>query len=377
MVSLSLLPATTARAKVVTLQHDVLTDDAEAAAVCGFAIGEKLAASFTPPAYPARLLRVRILLTNVGLSSSAPCPSVAAASDISMPLEVFHLTGAAPGTSLGAFDEFAFSNENVQNEIDVSASSFTIDDGAFFVAYTIAQSNASPVHDNSQAAHNDENYIYADLGLGWKWYTFADLASYGLNPKGDWVIRLDVDVPDDPPDGGAGGAAGSGGTGGGGTGGAATGGAAGAAASGGAGGTGGATAGTGGAAGAAASSGSGGGASAECARDVDCEGGQVCDTDLGRCVQVSCTIDSECDGGYVCRDNACRKICTEISDCRGGEQCVPSGGVDICMPAAAAPSDDGGDDGGCSVGSRSASSGMGLGALVALLLAWRTRRPRN
>lgn len=354
-----------AQAKVVTLQHDVLTDDTEAAAVCGFALGEKLGVRFTPPAYPAKLLKARIMITNVGLSLAPPCPTVSVADDVSMPLEVFHQTGAAPGGSLAVFDGFGFSNDTVFNEIDVSASNLVIDDGAFFVAYEIAQSNASPVHDNSSAAHDDENFIYADLGMGWSWYSFSQLSSYGLNPKGDWVIRIDVDVPDEVPDGGTGGGSGAGGGGG----------SAGAAGSAGSGGTAG-SAGSGGAAGSPATGGSGG-QETDCSRDTDCAGGQICDTDLGRCVQVSCTIDSECDGGYVCRDNACRKICEEISDCRGGETCAPSGGVSVCMPASTGGSSDGGgDDGGCAVGHAASGTYGALAAALALLLVWGARRRR-
>ena len=295
-----------AQAKIVTLQHDTLVNNDEAVAVCGFAVGEKLAASFTPPAYPAKLIKVQILLTNAELSASPPCPSAAVASNIQMPLEVFNLTDALPGASLGVFDGFAFSNDKVLNEIDVAASKLTIDDGAFLLAYSISQTNASPVHDGSNAAHNDENFIYANLGQGESWYSFSDLSAYGLDPNGDWVIRIDVDVPDDPPDGGAGGAAGSGGS-------AGTGGAAGTAGTGGTG-----TAGT-------------GGASADCANDTDCDGGQVCDTDLGRCVPKS----------------------------TGGT----SGGGD--------------DDGGCAVGpSPSGSYGFLAGAL-ALVLVWHRRRRRE
>ena len=53
-----------ARGEVVTLQHDVLTDNTDADAICGFAIGERLGVRFTPPAYPAKLLKARIMLTS-------------------------------------------------------------------------------------------------------------------------------------------------------------------------------------------------------------------------------------------------------------------------------------------------------------------------
>jgi hypothetical protein len=361
-----------ALAKVVTLQHDVLVNNAEAVAVCGFAVGEKFAASFTPPAYPARLLKARLLLTNVSLSVTPPCTSSAVSNEVLMPLEVFHKTGAAPGISFGSFDGFAFSNDNVLNEIDVAASNMTIQDGAFFLAYSITQPNASPVHDNSNAGHNDSNFIYADLGLGgWNWYSFAQLATYGQNPKGDWVIRIDVDLPDDPVDGGTGGAGGSAGASG-------TGGSSGTGGTGDTGGTGG-TGGVGGTGGAIADAGAGtggaGGTTPACAKDADCEGGQVCDTGAGRCIQVSCTIDSECDGGYVCRDKSCRKICSATSDCRGGENCTTSGGVKVCMPVSqGAPSSD--DEGGCAMASPTTSSLGWIAAVVGILIG-RSRRRRS
>ena len=368
------LSSPSAFAKTVTLQHDTLVDNTDATAVCGFVVGERFAASFTPPAYPARLLKARILLTNVALSVQPPCTETGVANDVSMPLEVFHQTNAAPGASLGVFDSFAFSNDNALNEIDVGASNMTIDDGSFMIAYTIDQTNASPVHDNSNAADNGANFIFADLGTGPKWFSFSQLATYGLNPKGDWVIRVDVDVPDDAPDGGTGGAAGTAGAGGsGGTGG-----------SGGSGGSGGAEMGgyagtTGGSAGAggtdAGLAGTGGTAPEGCSKNTDCEGGQVCDTDTGRCVQVSCTVDSECDGGYVCRDTACRKICTTLSDCRGGEKCEPSGGVSVCMPTAQPAAGGEGDDSGCAVAG-SAGGAWGLLTAIGLLATSLLRRRR-
>ncbi len=376
-------------AKTVTLQHDKLVNNTDATAVCGFVVGERLAASFTPPAYPARLLKARILLTNVALSVQPPCTESGVADDVSMPLEVFHQTTVAPGASLGVFDSFAFSNDNVLNEIDVGASNMAIDNGSFLIAYTIEQTNASPVHDNSNAADNAANFIFADLGTGPKWFSFSQLAAYGLNPKGDWVIRIDVDVPDDPPDGGTGGAAGGGGAGGaggtageGGSGG--VGGTAGGSGSGGTGGAGGAEmggyagttgggAGTGGTGGGVA--GTGGTSSEDCSKNTDCEGGQVCDTDTSRCVQVSCTIDSECNGGYVCRDTACRKICTTLSDCRGGETCESSGAVSVCMPAAKPASGGSEDDGGCAVAG-SAGGTWGVLTALGLLAASLVRRRR-
>jgi hypothetical protein len=248
------------------------------------------------------------------------------------------------------------------------------------IAYTIDQTNASPVHDNSNAADNSANFIFADLGTGPKWFSFSQLATYGLNPKGDWVIRIDVDVPDDPVDGGAGGTGGTAGAGGSGG----IGGSGGSGGTGGAGGSGGAEMGgyagtTGGTAGAGGTdgglAGTGGTAPEDCSKNTDCEGGQVCDTDTGRCVQVSCTVDSECDGGYVCRDTACRKICATLSDCRGGEKCEASGGVSVCMPAAQPASAGAGDDGGCAV---AGSAGGAWGLLTALgLLATSLLRRRR
>ena len=344
--------STSAQAKVVTLQHDTLTDNAEAAAVCGFAVGERFGASFTPPDYPAKLLKVRVFLAPVGLGTTT-CDPVPAANDIEMPLEVFQVTSTVPGSSLGTFDGLAFSNDSVLNEIDVGASNLSIDDGAFMVAYTINQSNASPAHDASNAADNAANFIYADLGAGADWYSFAQLTSFGLNPKGDWIIRIDVDVPDGPgPDGGTGGTAGAAGSGG----------SAG-------------QAGSGGQAGSAGQAGTGG-ASPGCSKDTECTGGQLCDTDLGKCVQVSCTTDPECEGGYVCREQSCRKICDAISDCRGGEACKASGGVSICVPSSSsgAPADSG-DSGGCAASPRGRVGAYGvIGLALALWLASRRRR---
>jgi len=201
---------TAAVARTVELRNDVLQDNGDASAVCGFAVGEKFAARFSPPSYPARLLKVRVLLSNVALSPNQ-CATVDVDTQIDMPMEVFHITSAMPGTPLGAFSGYAYSSAAVLNEIDLSAANLTIDDGAFVVAYTLVQDNASPVHDASNAADKAANFIYGDLGLGARWYSFEDLAGYGADPKGNWVVRVDVSVPD-YVDAGAGGSGGDGGS---------------------------------------------------------------------------------------------------------------------------------------------------------------------
>lgn len=200
-------------AKTVELRNDVLQDNGDAAAVCGFAVGEKFAARFTPPAYPARILKVRVLLSAVGLGTGQ-CTAADIDNAIEMPLEVFHSASSIPGDSLGAFSGVAYSNDAVLNELDVNAANLSIDDGSFLIAYTLQQTDASPVHDASSAAVKDANYIYGDLGQGSQWYSFSDLAASSNDPKGNWVIRVDVSVPDDEPDAGTGGAAGAAGAGG-------------------------------------------------------------------------------------------------------------------------------------------------------------------
>jgi uncharacterized membrane protein YgcG len=255
-------------ARTVELRNDVLQDNGDASAVCAFAVGEKFAARFTPPSYPARLLKVRVLLSNVALSPDQ-CATVDVDTQIDMPMEVFHVASSMPGTSLGEFSGYAYSSAAVLNEIDVNAANLTIDDGSFVVAYTLVQDDASPVHDASKAADKAANFIYGDLGLGARWYSFEDLAGYGADPQGNWVVRVDVSVPDDV-DAGAGGSGGDGGSAG--AGGADAGGASG---EGGSGGSAGASAsgGSGGAAGAGGSSSDAGGAAAPAGSSADDDGG--------------------------------------------------------------------------------------------------------
>ena len=372
----ALLWSPAATAKTVELRHDTLVDEGAGKAVCGFNPGERFAVRFVPPGFPAKLLKVRVLLTNVGLSQTS-CDEVGGSTSITLPIQVYQFESAVPGASLFQSEDFLLSNENVLNELDLSQENISIADGSFLVAFTLADTNASPMHDDSGAAQKDYNYIYGDLGLGANWYSFTQLAAYGAAPGGNWVMRVDVDVPDGTGGtGGTGGGGGSAGTAGsGGDGG--TGGAGGGAGSGGAGGTG-ATGGGGGAGGGAAGmggdSGTGGqgGGTATCTTDQQCKGGQVCDHTTGFCLQVSCTVDSECSGGYVCREQACKKVCTVVSDCKGGESCVPSTGVSVCTTgssqAAAAPASS--DSGGCSMESAAraanwmAFAAIGLGALA-------------
>lgn len=307
---LVLLLAPAAPARVVELRHDILQDYQTASAVCGFAVGERIAVQFTPPDYPARLLKVRVLLVNIGLSLTT-CDQVPVATDIEMPLEVFHLTGAVPGTSLGWFSDYFFSNNTILNEVDLNTANISIQNGSYLIAFTLQSQNASPAHDSSNNAHKSQNYIFGDIGLGANWYSFSDLAPFGADPKGDWVMRIDVEIPDQPQDGSddAGGGDDAG-----------------------------VDAGVGDDAGGADDivggddSGPGQDQTGGCTRDSDCTGGQVCDTHSGVCVQISCSSDADCVGGYLCRDNVCRKLCTGDGDCKGGESCGTSSGVKLCLP---------------------------------------------
>jgi hypothetical protein len=307
---LAVLSVQVAHARVIELRHDTLEDYQSATAVCGFAVGERFAVQFTPPDYPARLLTVRVLLVNMGLSLMPPCQQVSASTEIEMPLEIYHMISSAPGTSMGYFDEYFYSNDTVLNEVNLAGSNLIIQDGSFLVAFTLSSQNASPAHDGSNLAKKGMNFIYGDIGLGTQWYSFADLSAFGADPKGDWVMRIDVEVPDQPQDGGVDAGGDIGGDTGGDTG----------------------SGDTGADAGSGDDSVPGEDRSAGCVRDADCAGGQVCDTDSGVCVQVSCTGDADCVGGYLCRDNVCRKLCTGDGDCKGGESCTSSSGVKLCLP---------------------------------------------
>jgi len=139
-----LLSASRADAKTIELRNDTLTDNAEANAVCGFVTGEKFAVKFTPPAYPATLKKVRVLLTNVGLDLQQ-CGKVAVTSQILMPIEVFKVSDQVPGTSLGVVDSYTFSNETVLNEAPMTSIETTIQDGSYLVAFTLEDDRASPL----------------------------------------------------------------------------------------------------------------------------------------------------------------------------------------------------------------------------------------
>lgn len=186
-----LLSAGRADAKTVELRNDTLADNAEANAVCGFAVGEKFAARFLPPAYPATIKKVQVLLTNVGLDPQQ-CSKVAVTNDIVMPIEIFNAIDLMPGVSKVVLDNYTFSNETVLNEIDISSKGVTIDSGSFVVAFTLDDDRASPLVDKSTPAVG-ANYIYGDIGSGASWYAFEALGASA--PKGNWVVRLVVDVP--------------------------------------------------------------------------------------------------------------------------------------------------------------------------------------
>jgi hypothetical protein len=197
-----LLSASPAAAKTIELKNDSLADNSEGKAICGFSVGEGFGVRFSPPAFPAKLLKVRVLMTNVGLSLEQ-CNKVAVADQLPIGLEISHMTGAAPGTSLLALTELGISNDTILNEFDLSPEKLSIDDGAFFVAFTLQDGMASPMIDQG-ATVGDGNYVYGDVGQGLKWYTFGALGANA--PNGNWAVRAVVEVPDD--DAGAAGAPG-------------------------------------------------------------------------------------------------------------------------------------------------------------------------
>ncbi|MBI5533763.1 MAG: hypothetical protein HY898_13670 [Deltaproteobacteria bacterium] len=185
------LYASSAEAKTVELKNDTLANNSEGSAICGFAVGEGIGAKFTPPAFPAKLLKVRVLLTNVGFSQTA-CNHVAVNAKVPLSMEIFNMTTAAPGTSLGAAPDLVVSNDTVLNEFDLSPEKIEINDGSFFISFTFPADNASPMVDKSTPVAG-ANYIYGDIGQGKAWYGFDKLGASA--PKGNWVVRIDVDVP--------------------------------------------------------------------------------------------------------------------------------------------------------------------------------------
>jgi hypothetical protein len=185
------LHSSAAEAKTVELKNDALVDNSNGSAICGFAVGEGIGAKFTPPAYPAKLLKVRVLLTNVGFSQTA-CNHVAVDTKVPMGMEIFNMTTTAPGTSMVATSDLLVSNETKLNEFDLSPEKIEINDGAFFVSFTFPANNASPMVDTSTPVVG-ANYIDGDIGQGKSWYGFDKLGASA--PKGNWVVRIDVDVP--------------------------------------------------------------------------------------------------------------------------------------------------------------------------------------
>jgi hypothetical protein len=422
--------ASTAGAVPVELRNDKLQDNGMAGAVCGFNKGEAFAAIFTPPSYPAKLLHFRVFVAGVPLDPLACTASATTDAMVDWPAQIHHIHQgeSLPGTFLQDFTA-PFNNGNTLNEIDATPADVVINDGSFLVMFSLNAADSSPATD-AMGANGATNYIFGDLGTGSSaWYSFDQLKPLGAEPMGNWVMRIDVDVPSS---GGAGGMSGGGGAGGSAQGGAGSGqggagsgqggaaaggaeqggaGAGGEAGAGGAAGTeaagaaggpgagsgqGGAGSGQGGntaagasqagaagkpaagAGGEAAGQSSGGAASATCKADADCSGGQVCDKDTSRCLRLACSADADCAGGQVCSANVCSKVCSVISDCKGGESCNAVGSLHICQAAsAAAPApaaDDPGSSGGCAIREPARAPGAGaLGLLVGALALARRR----
>jgi peptidoglycan-associated lipoprotein len=58
----------------------------------------------------------------------------------------------------------------------------------------------------------------------------------------------------------------------------------------------------------------------QCAEDVDCQKGEVCEA--GACNKKAgfCNADGDCDNGQVCKDNTCT-ACTADAECGDGGKC--------------------------------------------------------
>jgi hypothetical protein len=213
LAGFTLLVSGVAVAEPIELKNDTLTDNSQGKAICGFNVGEGFGVRFTPPAYPAKLLKVRVLMTNVGLSLTT-CNHVAVEDQIPLTLEVFKYVTQVPGTSLLQGASVGIGNDSVLNEFDVSTEDVSIDDGAFFVAFTLESDKASPMIDQG-ATVGDGNYIYGatEPDASSEWFSFKQLGSQA--PSGNWVVRVTVDVPGNDAgaqDGGVDGSAGAAGS---------------------------------------------------------------------------------------------------------------------------------------------------------------------
>jgi hypothetical protein len=109
-------------------------------------------------------------------------------------MEIFQVKTTVPGTSLAVTSDLLVSNDSVLNEFDVSAENLSISDGTFFVTFSLPADNAAPMVDKSTPL-GEANFVYGDVGSGNQWYSFKQLGTGG--PKGNWVVRIDVDVPGD------------------------------------------------------------------------------------------------------------------------------------------------------------------------------------
>lgn len=82
---------------------------------------------------------------------------------------------------------------------------------------------------------------------------------------------------------------------------------------------------------------------AECVRDLDCDGEQICNE--GSCVDAQCTRDADCNPGESCNVNSGECItpeCVRSTDCESGEYCDQADGM--CKAGCAGPADCGANE---------------------------------
>jgi len=94
--------------------------------------------------------------------------------------------------------------------------------------------------------------------------------------------------------------------------------------------------------------------------------GDMCDTNE-ECASGLCAVRGE-------DDQFCTEVCTEVSDCPSGFDCVALGGISICVPPAVEPRDGGGGCG-CRVpAGRASKLPWVLLVIIPALVWWRRRR---